>query len=786
MSFSTPLRITLLFTCLNSFFLYLLDDTLFKTPSGWLYMLVMLLLSCWFFTRLTRSEADRTRIAESPDRNIIWQQRYEKTLQAQKLLRQNEEKIQRQNEYLASLHETTLGLMNRLDLDDLLTAIVKRAGELLHTPHGYIYLVEPDQQSIEIKVGVGIYANKAGLRRQSGQGLCGKVWQAGIPLAIDNYQLWEHRLPDSMLNVVHSALGVPLESGSQVIGVIGLDCIDSSRSFGEDEIALLSRFAALASIALDNARLYSASQADLLQQKASQQALRQAEKKIRKQNSYLALLHETALSLMNRLELSDLLEAIITRAAILTDTPHGFITLVDSDHNTMITKAGTGLYANRVGKKIQIGEGLAGKVWSSGQLITVTDYHNWPDCLSDAAFDEIQSILGIPLLSSSEVVGVIGLAYPESDHCFKDDEAEFLNGFAKLASVALDNAQLYNATQYLSFHDRLTGLYNRAYFEEETQRISTSRFFPLSFIVFDVDGLKLINDTLGHIAGDSMLKAAANIIRQCFRQSDVIARIGGDEFAVLLPNTTQQIAEHGCLRIKSAVSQYNNEHRFFLPLSISIGLAFSKNSNDSLTDLFKEADDYMYREKLQRRQSTRSAIVETLKSTLEARDFLTEGHGERLQDLAAKLACRIGLPEHKISDIRLLAQFHDIGKIGISDAILFKPESLTADEFAEMKRHSEIGYRIAHTSPDLSPIAQGILKHHEWWNGSGYPLGLEGEKIPLECRIIAIADAYDAMTSDRPYRKALPREQALTELKHCAGTQFDPRLVEAFVSLSFQ
>ncbi|MEN6412660.1 MAG: HD domain-containing phosphohydrolase [Veillonellales bacterium] len=784
MAIFTPLRIAILFVCVNSFLLYLVNDMLFKTPSGWIYILITTVLLYWLLTQLARAKPSQAGTIESSDSGLSWQQRYEKTIRVQELLRQNKEKIQRQNEYLASLHETTLGLMNRLNLADLLTAIVKRAGELLHTPHGYIYLVEPDQQSIEIKVGVGIYACKAGRRQQLGWGLCGKVWQEGVPLAIADYQLWEHRLPDSMLNVVHSAIGVPLKSGSQVVGVIGLDYIETSRSFGEDEISLLSRFAALASIALDNARLYSAAQADLLQQKASQEALKQAEKKIRRQNSYLSSLHETALSLMNRFELTDLLEAIITRAAVLADTPHGFIALVDSAHKTMTTKAGTGLYADRVGKKIQAAEGLAGTVWLSGQLITVNDYHNWPGCLADTEFDEIQSILGIPLISNSEVVGVIGLAYSENSHCFNKDETEFLNGFAKLASIALNNAQLYNTTQYLSFHDRLTGLYNRAYFEEESHRISTSRFFPIGVIVFDIDGLKLVNDTLGHMIGDEMLKAAADIIRQCFRQSDVIARIGGDEFAVLLPNTTRQIAERGCLRVKNAIPRYNDKHLTFLPLSISIGLAFSKDPTDSLTDLFKEADDYMYREKLQRRQSTRSAIVETLKSALAARDFLTEGHGERLQDLAAKLADHIGLPEQKISDIRLLAQFHDIGKIGISDAILFKPESLTSEEFAEMKRHSEIGYRIAHTSHDLSPIAQGILKHHEWWNGSGYPLGLTGEDIPLECRIIAIADAYDAMTSDRPYRKALTREQALAELEHYADIQFDPYLVEAFISLS--
>ncbi len=176
-----------------------------------------------------------------------------------------------------------------------------------------------------------------------------------------------------------------------------------------------------------------------------------------------------------------------------------------------------------------------------------------------------------------------------------------------------------------------------------------------------------------------------------------------------------------------------------------------------------------------------SEIVHTLMRALETRDFLTEGHAERLQDIVTGLAGVISLPESKIADLRLLARFHDIGKVGIPDSILFKPGPLTAGEYTEMKRHSEIGHRIAVSSPDLSCIADWILKHHEWWNGEGYPLRIKGEEIPLECRILAIADAYDAMTSDRPYRNALPHEEVVVELKRCAGTQFDPRLVKIFL-----
>lgn len=202
-----------------------------------------------------------------------------------------------------------------------------------------------------------------------------------------------------------------------------------------------------------------------------------------------------------------------------------------------------------------------------------------------------------------------------------------------------------------------------------------------------------------------------------------------------------------------------------------------------MDDLFKEADHNMYREKLHRSQSTRHVIVQTLKKMLAARDFITEGHTERLQDLVEGLALAVGLPTPKISDLRLLAQFHDIGKVGITDRILYKRGLLTPEEVAEMQRHCEIGHRIAQSAPDLLPIADWILKHHEWWNGRGYPLGLKGEEIPLECRILAIADAYDAMTNDRPYQRKMPHREAVAELKKCSGMQFDPLLVEKFLEV---
>lgn len=362
-----------------------------------------------------------------------------------------------------------------------------------------------------------------------------------------------------------------------------------------------------------------------------------------------------------------------------------------------------------------------------------------------------------------------------------DDSGETL----RVVGIAADITDLKlgeEKLKYLSLHDPLTGLYNRIYFEEEMSRMERGRHSTVGIVSCDVDGLKLVNDTLGHDQGDNLLVAAAGVIRGCFREGDLVARMGGDEFSVVLPDTTESAVEKACQRIQEAVGDYNAANPE-LPVSISVGSAVSHGTDRNLKELFKEADNSMYRKKLYRTQSVRSTIVKTLINTLKERDLTAEKHILRLEKLLVSAAELIGLPESTRSDLSLLAKFHDIGKVGISDAILLKEGGLTSEEWTEMKRHCEIGYRIALSAPDLIPIADWILKHHEWWNGQGYPLGIAGEEIPLECRLLAIADAYVALTSARSYRKAFSHAEAGAELQRYAGTQFDPKLLKKFVEM---
>jgi len=337
-----------------------------------------------------------------------------------------------------------------------------------------------------------------------------------------------------------------------------------------------------------------------------------------------------------------------------------------------------------------------------------------------------------------------------------------------------------NEIKYLSFHDKLTGLYNRTYFEEEIKRLDTRRQLPISIVIGDVNGLKMVNDVFGHDKGDKLLIKISKILKKCFRDDDIISRWGGDEFITILPCTGLENADQIIERIKESCLKQSTRD---LPISISLGLSCKDSYDMDINKKIKEAEDKMYKDKLSDRQDADNSVIYSLLKALDENKFEPEQHIERLRKNAIRLGNELNLPDDVINELDLLATIHDIGKIAISDMIIFKPGKLSDDEWEEMKRHSEVGYRIAQLYLKLSPIAKGILYHHEKWDGGGYPTGIKRNKIPLISRIISIVDAYDAMTNDRPYRKALSKQDAVVELKKNAGTQFDPHLVDKFINI---
>lgn len=334
--------------------------------------------------------------------------------------------------------------------------------------------------------------------------------------------------------------------------------------------------------------------------------------------------------------------------------------------------------------------------------------------------------------------------------------------------------------QYLSFRDSLTGLHNRTYFDEEFRRLDREEHYPLALIMGDLDGLKLINDGFGYHVGDEALNKIADIVRSCCRPTDIVSRWGGDEFVVLLPNTTEDQAERICEKIKvlaAATKVADTE------LRISLGYAAKVDHSEQRTAALCRAENNMYKAKLLGAKSYRSVVLASITKTLFEKSCETEEHGIRMGEYCRRIGEALELSSVQLAELEVFCQLHDIGKIGIDEGILRKPGPLTAAEWKVMKTHPEIGSRIAGTVPELVNIADYILAHHERWDGTGYPKGLAGEEIPLLARILAVVDAYDAMTQDRPYRKALSADEAKEELRVNAGTQFDPQVVELFLSV---
>ena len=332
---------------------------------------------------------------------------------------------------------------------------------------------------------------------------------------------------------------------------------------------------------------------------------------------------------------------------------------------------------------------------------------------------------------------------------------------------------------YLSYRDPLTNLHNRRYYSAELHRLNKPQHYPLSIIIADINGLKIMNDAFGHDAGDLLLCTIADELIYVFKNESHIARIGGDEFVILLPNTDQEQAEK---LINTAKKNIEAKVLHGMALSVSFGLSIAEGEVPIETSV-KIAEDAMYAHKLFEVSSHRNETIKTILKTLHEKNPREEKHSERVSKICIKIGQALKMRDEDISMLKVISNLHDIGKIAIDDAILNKPGKLDEKEWEQIKRHPEIGYRILATSPEYAEIAQDILSHHERYDGKGYPRGLKADEIPFRARIISIADAYDAMVSERPYRQSKSHLEAIEEIKKNQGTQFDPLIVETFIHL---
>ncbi len=338
--------------------------------------------------------------------------------------------------------------------------------------------------------------------------------------------------------------------------------------------------------------------------------------------------------------------------------------------------------------------------------------------------------------------------------------------------------------QHINYHDFLTGLYNRRYFEDSLKKYCHAEFLPLSIVLVNINGIRLINDALGFSEGDRMIIDASGILRTCCREFDVLSRTGGDEFGLLLPNTDNETAEKMRDSITEACASFNQKKTDKLyAISLSSGMATQESPDQDVTEILKAADEFLRNSKLLNRKSIRSGLISSILATVYEKSQETEEHAKRISEMSKMIGQKLNLSPKRIGELELFSMLHDIGKVAIDDRILKKPGKLDDDEWIVMKTHSEIGFRIASAATELDHIADYILTHHERWDGKGYPQGLAGEAIPLLSRIVAISDSYDAMTNNRVYRKAMTSQEAVEEIKRNNGTQFDPQIVAIFLSI---
>ncbi len=338
---------------------------------------------------------------------------------------------------------------------------------------------------------------------------------------------------------------------------------------------------------------------------------------------------------------------------------------------------------------------------------------------------------------------------------------------------------------FMSVHDHLTGLYDRPFIIEASARLDAEARVPVSVAVCDINGVRMVNLAFGNEEGDRLIADVGKIVASCARPGDLVGRTGGDEFTVILPGADLKEVGQIVRKIEAAVERFNrarDSHPY--EISLSIGYDTKKSQDIRIEHAIKTAGESLMHAKLLNQKSSHSALLASIMATLYARNQETEEHGQRLARYARMVGGALGLSARVIDEMQLLCMLHDIGKIGIDDRILMKPDALTPEERKAMKRHSEIGHRIALASPEFAHIADYILHHHEKWDGTGYPTGLSGEEIPLQSRILAVCDAYDAMTEDRVYRRAMSSKDALAEIARCAGTQFDPVIAELFIKLT--
>jgi len=416
-----------------------------------------------------------------------------------------------------------------------------------------------------------------------------------------------------------------------------------------------------------------------------------------------------------------------------------------------------------------------------------------------------RGLLMVPLVSRGSALGALGLLMRDASACDRADRAVLEESIGAQLGVALDNARQCEDALILAERDPVTGLLNhRGLHERLDQEVHRAQRSggQVSLVMMDLDNFKIFNDTYGHPVGDDVLREVARHLSAALRLSDIVGRYGGDEFAAILPDTDGQGSVELAHRLRASVydNPFESPDGLPIPLHVSCGVATYPADARSLQELVSIADANMYLSKQQGGDAVTSAqadnpdlrsdfavagmfgVLDGLVTAVDKKDHYTRHHSEDVTGRALMLARHLALSDESQRILRIAGLLHDVGNIGVPDTLLQKPGRLSVGEFDIVKHHVELSELILKEVPNLGEVVDAVGAHHERFDGTGYPRGLRGDQIPRLGRILAVADAYSAMTTDRPYRKAMPHEEAKGELLRWSGTQLDPDLVQAFLA----
>jgi diguanylate cyclase (GGDEF)-like protein/putative nucleotidyltransferase with HDIG domain len=738
----------------------------------------------------------------------------------------------RRSEELHVLNEIGRALSSTLEPDVLLEKIYTEMQRLFAMADFYIAISDDAGENLRLELEVVDGVRKPKRSRPTGNHLTEYIIRTRQPVLIcENFDAETKKMGVQPVKQFTSYCGVPLVVHDRVIGIMSVQG-RQERMFDDGHLKILRVLANQAAIAIENARL-----------------LREEQTRARQ----LTLLNNISRHAIAMLHPDEMLSRIAEQLERGLTFDHMGIGLVDPSGKEIVIRAEAGQRRGAMGRRLKLGGSLVGRVASIGQMSSVREAGG--DTNLRLVLEDSASGVALPLLFAEQIHGVL---YIETQHAtdLSDEEVQLLQTLADLISGALHHALTLQKAREQAVTDGLTGVKTHRYLMESLSaewKRSTRASRPFCLLLADLDRFKFVNDFFGHLEGDLVLKRVGRILEQNCRSSDVVARYGGDEFVILMPESdieqSRQLAEklRACLFSDSFLRSKN--------VTASLGIASFPTDGSTPQELIQIADASMYLSKHQggnavsttghldpdeARQWKRDvleaylgvtlkrlfstgpeafaeirrrleqfshslpaeappgadgkpgarpvlapAVMETVTSlalAIDAKDPYTQGHSPKVANYAALIAEGLGLQEEEIEQIRLGGMLHDLGKVGVPEAILNKSGPLDPDEWEVMKEHVQFGHKLLEPLQPLAEVRAMVLHHHEMFDGSGYPEGRAGEEIPLGARIIAIADAYDTITSDRTYKKARPAQAALAELERCANAQFDPELVRIFTA----